>query len=67
MCVCVCVRVVVKPNPVQLSSGEQVQSFVHGCVCVCVNHHYSRVAGPVLLIQKYWAGAKGGSWHYVWM
>lgn len=55
-----------QPNPVQLSSGEQVQSFVHVCVCACVyvgvSHYYSRVVGSVLLIQKCWAGAVGGSW-----
>lgn len=39
VCICVCA---VEPNPVQLSSGEQVQSFVLGCVCS--SRHYSRVA-----------------------
>ncbi len=66
--VCVCVCMCGQPyqtNPIQLSSGEQVQSFMHVCVCVCVCHYYSRVTGSVLLIQKCWAGGVCGSWCYV--
>ena len=41
--------------------------YVCVCVYVCVSHYYSRVVGSVLLIQKCWAGAMGGSWRYVCM